>query len=59
MYNKDKVDGSQLATYEDLADPQWKGKILMRSSSNIYNQSLVGGMIEEKGEEATTAWTVF
>ena len=56
MYNKDKVDSSQLLTYEDLADPKWKGKVLVRSSSNIYNQSLVGGMIEEKGEEATAEW---
>ncbi|WP_319423357.1 Fe(3+) ABC transporter substrate-binding protein [Pleurocapsa sp. FMAR1] len=56
MYNKDKVKPTDLATYEDLADPKWKGKILMRSSSNIYNQSLVAGMIEAKGEEATSEW---
>ena len=56
MYNKDKVDSNQLSTYEDLADSKWKGKVLVRSSSNIYNQSLVGGMIEEKGQEATTEW---
>jgi iron(III) transport system substrate-binding protein len=56
MYNKDKVDPTKIANYEDLADPQWKGKILMRSSSNIYNQSLVAGMIEAKGEEATAEW---
>ena len=56
MYNKDKVKPTDLATYEDLANPQWKGKILMRSSSNVYNQSLVAGMIEEKGEKATSEW---
>jgi iron(III) transport system substrate-binding protein len=56
MYNKDKVDPAQLATYEDLADPKWKGKIIVRSSSNIYNQSLVAGMIEAQGEPATTEW---
>ncbi len=56
VYNKDKVDLSQLSTYEDLADPKWKGKFIVRSSSNIYNQSLVAGMIEEKGEEATAEW---
>jgi len=56
VYNKDKVDPSQLSTYEDLADPKWKGKFIVRSSSNIYNQSLVAGMIEEKGEEATAEW---
>ena len=56
VYNKDQVDPSQLSTYEDLADPKWKGKFIVRSSSNIYNQSLVAGMIEEKGEEATAEW---
>ena len=56
IYNKDKVDPSQLSTYEDLADPKWKGRFIVRSSSNIYNQSLVAGMIEEKGEEATAKW---
>ena len=56
MYNKDKVDPAQLSTYEDLADSQWKGRFIVRSSSNIYNQSLVAGMIEEKGEAATAEW---
>ena len=56
MYNKDRVDPSQLSTYEDLADPQWQGRFIVRSSSNIYNQSLVAGMIEEQGEEATAEW---
>ena len=56
MYNKDRVDPSQLSTYEDLADPQWQGRFIVRSSSNIYNQSLVAGMIVEQGEEATAEW---
>ncbi len=56
VYNKDQVDPSQLSTYEDLADPKWKGKFIVRSSSNIYNQSLVAGMIEEKGKEDTAKW---
>ncbi len=56
VYNKDTVDPSQLSTYEDLADPKWKGKFIVRSSSNIYNQSLVAGMIEEKGEAETAKW---
>jgi iron(III) transport system substrate-binding protein len=56
VYNKDKVNPSQLSTYEDLADPKWKGKLMVRSSSNIYNQSLVAGMIEEQGKEATATW---
>ena len=56
MYNKDRVDPSELSTYEDLADPKWRGRFIVRSSSNIYNQSLVAGMIEAIGEEATTEW---
>ena len=56
IYNKDRVNPSQLSTYEALADPQWQGKFIIRSSSNIYNQSLVAGMIEEQGEAATTQW---
>ena len=56
MYNKDRVNPEDIATYEDLTDPKWKGKVLMRSSSNIYNQSLVAGMMEAEGEEATANW---
>lgn len=56
MYNKDKVDPAQLSTYEALADPKWNGKFIVRSSSNIYNQSLVASMIETLGEQATEEW---
>ncbi len=56
MYNKDKVEADSISAYEDLTDPKWKGKVLMRSSGNIYNQSLVAGMIEAEGEEATGNW---
>ena len=56
MYNKNTVDPSQLSTYEDLADPKWQGKVIVRSSSNIYNQSLVAGLIEVLGEAATEEW---
>ncbi len=56
MYNKDKVDPSEISTYEELADPKWDGSILIRSSSNIYNQSLLASIIEASGEEAAEAW---
>lgn len=56
VYAKDRVDPSQLSTYEDLVDPKWKGKILVRSASNIYNQSLVASFIEIYGEEKTKEW---
>ncbi|WP_204104428.1 MULTISPECIES: Fe(3+) ABC transporter substrate-binding protein [Spirulina sp. CCY15215] len=56
VYNKDKVKVEELSTYENLADPQWEGRICIRSSSNIYNQSLVASKIEELGEEKTEEW---
>lgn len=55
-YSKDRVDPATLSTYEELASAQWKGKILTRSSDNIYNQSLLASIIEANGEEAATAW---
>ncbi len=56
FYNKDTVDPSELSTYEDLADPKWRGRILIRSSTNVYNQSLVGSMIAAHGAEETEEW---
>lgn len=56
MYNKQKVNPSQLSTYEALIEPQWQGKIVIRSSTNIYNQSLVASLIIADGEAATEAW---
>lgn len=56
MYNKTKIDPAALSTYEDLANPKWKGQILVRSSTNLYNQSLVGAILEANGEEKTEAW---
>jgi len=56
MVNKDKIPEGAIKTYEDLADPKWKGKILVRSSTNIYNQSLLSSMIKTQGAEKTEAW---
>ncbi len=56
MYNKDLVTPSELSTYEDLGDRKWQKKLVIRSSSNIYNQSLVAGLIEVLGEQATEQW---
>ncbi|PAB59643.1 Fe(3+) ABC transporter substrate-binding protein [Anaeromicrobium sediminis] len=56
VYSKDRVDPSDLSTYEDLVNPKWNGKILVRSSSNIYNQSLLASLIEIKGEEEAKKW---
>jgi len=56
FYSVERVKPSELSTYEDLADARWKGKICVRSSNNIYNQSLVASMIASEGEEATESW---
>lgn len=56
FYAKGKVDPATLRTYEDLADPRFKGKICIRSSSNIYNLSLMSSMIVANGPEKAQAW---
>ncbi|MGI8936352.1 Fe(3+) ABC transporter substrate-binding protein [Leptolyngbya sp. BC1307] len=56
VYNPENVQPSELSTYEDLADPKWEGRVCVRSSSNEYNQSLVGSMVESDGVEATENW---
>ena len=52
FYVKNKVNASELSSYEALADAKWKGRICIRSSNNIYNQSLVASMLGQK--DATT-----
>lgn len=56
VYNKSKIKPTDLSTYEDLAANKWKGKILIRSSNNIYNQSLVASLIEAHGMSDTEKW---
>ena len=56
VYAKDRVGVEQLSTYEALAEPRWRGKICVRSSSNIYNQSLVASMLATVGMQYTEAW---
>ena len=56
FYAKDRVNASELSTYEALADSKWKNRICIRSSSNIYNQSLVASMIAAEGKDATQDW---
>lgn len=50
VYNTQKVKPSDLSTYEDLASPKWKGRLCLRTSKKVYNQSLVAMMIAEQGE---------
>jgi len=56
VYDTSRVDPSELSTYEDLADPRWRGRVLVRSSGNVYNQSLLASLIASSGEEATERW---
>ena len=55
-YNKTKVKAAELPTYESLAEPKWKGRICMRSSTNMYNLSLLSAMIDHLGEQKAQAW---
>ncbi len=56
FFNKELVDGKAIRTYEDLADPRWKGLVCIRSSSNIYNLSLLASLIAHLGPEAAEEW---
>ena len=55
VYSKNRVKMEQLSTYEDLADPKWKGKIVARPCS-LYDQSLAASLIALDGEEAAAGW---
>ncbi len=55
-YNKAKVREGEIQSYEELADPKWKGRVCMRSSTNIYNLSLMGALIHHLGEPQAEAW---
>jgi iron(III) transport system substrate-binding protein len=50
MYNTRKVKAEELSTYEALADPKWKGRICLRTSGYVYNQSFLATMIKRHGE---------
>lgn len=56
-YSKERVNPEELSTYEDLASEKWKGRILTRSSENIYNQSLLASIIAANGKEAAEDWS--
>ncbi|RDH88956.1 MAG: Fe(3+) ABC transporter substrate-binding protein [endosymbiont of Seepiophila jonesi] len=56
IYVKGKVSADELSTYEALADPKWAKKICIRSSGNIYNQSLVASMLSHDGKDETQVW---
>ncbi len=53
VYNTEKVDPALLSSYKGLSGDQWKGKLVLRTSRKVYNQSLVASLIAEHGEEQT------
>jgi iron(III) transport system substrate-binding protein len=53
VYSKSAVRPTELSSYEDLAQPKWKGKLCLRTSKKVYNQSLIAMMITEIGEAKT------
>ncbi len=55
VYNSTKVKAGELVSYEDLASPQWKGRLCLRTSKKVYNQSLVAMLITEHGEDRAEA----
>ena len=57
-YNPKNVSNDEIneLTFEDLSDPKWKGRIAIRSSGNMYNQSLVSSLIANHGVVATEEW---
>ena len=56
VYNKELVNEKDLSTYENLADPVWRGSVLVRSSNSPYNQSLIAFMIANNGAKSTREW---
>ncbi|TRW50218.1 Fe(3+) ABC transporter substrate-binding protein [Aliidiomarina halalkaliphila] len=56
FYAIDRVDPEEITDYLGLADPKWRGRICVRSSDNVYNQSMVAAMIAHHGEEVTEEW---
>ncbi|QUI25670.1 Fe(3+) ABC transporter substrate-binding protein [Vallitalea pronyensis] len=56
VYAKDRIDPTELSTYADLTQEKWENRILVRSSTNIYNQSLLASFIAIGGEEKAKEW---
>lgn len=56
LYDKETVKPEDLSTYEALTEDEWNGRVLIRSSENVYNQSLLASFIEINGEEQAKEW---
>jgi len=57
VYSNDRVLKSELSTYEDLANAKWKNRILVRSSSNAYNQALMSSLVANLGSDMASNWS--
>ena len=61
VYHQDKVNPKEIKSYENLASAKWKGRLCLRTSKKVYNQSLVSMLIHELGEkkakEIVNGWT--
>ena len=57
-YSPERVNANELngMTYEGLAASKWKGRVVIRKSNNIYNQSLVASLVKNVGKKATCSW---
>ncbi len=55
-YSKERVKPGDIASYEDLANPKWKGKICTRSSGHVYNLSLISSLVNHLGETKAEEW---
>jgi iron(III) transport system substrate-binding protein len=53
VYHTDRIKPNDLSTYQDLASPQWKNRLILRTSKKVYNQSLVAMLITDQGEKKT------
>lgn len=54
VYSTERVKPDKLSTYEDLSTVEWKGRLVLRTSKKVYNQSLVAMLLKEHGEKKTT-----
>ena len=57
VYSNDRVNEEELSTYEDLANEKWKNRILVRSSSNAYNQALMSSLVANLGSDVASKWS--
>ena len=57
VYSNERVNKEDLTTYEDLANEKWRGRLLVRSSSNAYNQALMSSLVANLGPDDVTSWS--